>query len=828
MEFPVDVLEATSHGELERSARTYMNELLYADPDHAHYFTLPSGKKVQISLSSVGFVPLYGANLLHKVLALFTPQDQLTAVALFLANQWYCVEDILKTANCRREGLIKVRSVGERIVLYMLNRIVYRTIEMESGEMPFLCHSENDYAKIFWKNGQAVGFYSVKPKGSVCNNSLRQCYFLPVLDTIFVRKAHRGKGFGLQMLEDFVDSFNEDELGLRYPLSPAMTSVCRHYLDRYPADVDLIWEVEGVGGPYQRTKVAYKLSSRPLNDTHKDGHGKDNGRNGDIVEDEVEESKEPCLNITEEVIVVNKHHKVTEESDTPISTRTRSSEHRWRKRVRDEDGTKEVDTRPDKINRSLALVITKKKSSMEMEEVERKEFTPADGLGGVESVTEDPAETPVLFSFALSFSHTHKTDLKQDEDKKGGAAEKDESAIQNEEEEMEVMEQAEEHKAPVEKTMDASEETTAEVPPVDEDNQVLKVGPLACLQQKVKDAPASEEDMVVEHEKKEADKQVAPADKKQEVSPMAKEKKEVAPAVHEEQEVAPGLEESQKVSSANKDNVVVVAPAVEEEEDEAPTPVEEQEEVPPTKEKQYVDVAELDDAPSVEEEPEVAPENGKNKVMPSAEEEVASETDDDEVAPKVKKQEVDFPAEETSSSSLATDPEEEQGLDEEAMDLLNNMEEIADVSEQSSKEDESQPWREKENNTLAVEDKEEAQIEEEMDEEEEEKNAPDFSAVHQASRTKAALPTSKRTSKRLSKMTVEDDEDEQGEANVIEEDKGMSSEEEKVTTEEEAEHSSEEEEQVQDPPVIDKRVLRGKTKVIQTTQRTRSKRRGKI
>ncbi|XP_046724232.1 soluble lamin-associated protein of 75 kDa [Silurus meridionalis] len=667
MEFPVDVLEATSHGELERSARTYMNELLYADPDHAHYFTLPSGKKVQISLSSVGFVPLYGANLLHKVLALFTPQDQLTAVALFLANQWYCVEDILKTANCRREGLIKVRSVGERIVLYMLNRIVYRTIEMESGEMPFLCHSENDYAKIFWKNGQAVGFYSVKPKGSVCNNSLRQCYFLPVLDSIFVRKAHRGKGFGLQMLEDFVDSFNEDELGLRYPLSPAMTSVCRHYLDRYPADVDLIWEVEGVGGPYQRTKVAYKLSSRPLSDTHKGGHGEDNGRNGDIVEDEVEESKEPCLNITEEVIVVNKHHKVTEESDTPISTRTRSSEHRWRKRVRDEDGTKEVDTRPDKINR------------MEMEEVERKEFT---------LLTRATHQSPHALE---QRAQVEEESQRRRWDKRGGYP-----ARQN---------------------------------------------------QQLTEASSS------------------------------------------------WFRGVTKVSSANKDNVVVVAPAAEEEEDEAPTAVEEQEEVPPAKEKQYVDVEELDVAPSVEEDSETK---------------------------------VDFLAEETSSSSLATDPEEEQGQDEEAMDILNNMEEIADVSEQSSKEDESQPCGEKENNTLAVEDKEEAQIEEEMDEEEEEKNAPDFSAVHQASRTKAALPTSKRTSKRLSKMTVEDDEDEQGESNVIEEDKGMSSEEEKVTTEEEAEHSSEEEEQVQDPPVIDKRVLRGKTKVIQTTQRTRSKRRGKI
>lgn len=62
----------------------------------------------------------------------------------------------------------------------------------------------------------------MSPAGSVCNNSFRQCYVLPVMDSIFVRKAYRGKGYGLQMLEDFVDSFNEDELGLKYPLSPVM------------------------------------------------------------------------------------------------------------------------------------------------------------------------------------------------------------------------------------------------------------------------------------------------------------------------------------------------------------------------------------------------------------------------------------------------------------------------------------------------------------------------------------------------------------------------------------------------------------------------------
>lgn len=36
---------------------------------------------------------------------------------------------------------------------------------MERNEVPFLCHGSNDYAKILWRKGEAIGFYSVKPKG---------------------------------------------------------------------------------------------------------------------------------------------------------------------------------------------------------------------------------------------------------------------------------------------------------------------------------------------------------------------------------------------------------------------------------------------------------------------------------------------------------------------------------------------------------------------------------------------------------------------------------------------------------------------------------------
>lgn len=58
--------------------------------------------------------------------------------------------------------------------------------------------------------------------GSLCRNFLTQCYQLPVMDTVFVRKCHRGKGHGVKILEDFVGSFRKEYIGLKFPLSEAI------------------------------------------------------------------------------------------------------------------------------------------------------------------------------------------------------------------------------------------------------------------------------------------------------------------------------------------------------------------------------------------------------------------------------------------------------------------------------------------------------------------------------------------------------------------------------------------------------------------------------
>uniref|UniRef100_A0A8D0FAU3 Soluble lamin-associated protein of 75 kDa n=1 Tax=Strix occidentalis caurina TaxID=311401 RepID=A0A8D0FAU3_STROC len=178
MAFPVDMLNSYSHEDLENSAEDYLSDLRCGDPNCPEFFSLSDHRKIPISLSTVGFVPLYGGEQTHKVLALFAPEDSLT--------------------------------------------------------------------------------------GSICSSSLTQSYQLPVLDTMFVRKKHRGKDFGLIMLEDFVDSFTEDTLGLRYPLSSFMYIACKHYFEKYPGDHDLLWEVEGAGHWFQRTPITTVLQREKL------------------------------------------------------------------------------------------------------------------------------------------------------------------------------------------------------------------------------------------------------------------------------------------------------------------------------------------------------------------------------------------------------------------------------------------------------------------------------------------------------------------------------------------------------------------------------------
>lgn len=95
--------------------------------------------------------------------------------------------------------------------------------------------------------------------GSLCSSFLTQNYQLPVLETMFVKKRYTGKDVGLFVLENFVDSFTEDALGLWYLLSSLKYTASKQYFEKYPRDHELLWEVEGVGHWHQQIPVTRAL-----------------------------------------------------------------------------------------------------------------------------------------------------------------------------------------------------------------------------------------------------------------------------------------------------------------------------------------------------------------------------------------------------------------------------------------------------------------------------------------------------------------------------------------------------------------------------------------
>ncbi|KAK7131324.1 hypothetical protein R3I94_016457 [Phoxinus phoxinus] len=770
MELPVDVLVSGRHEDLESSAQSYMNKLLYSNPDNTQYLTLPSTRKIQISPANVGFAPLYGTNLKHKVLALFAPEDQFTAVALFLADQWYTVEDILRTSNPTREGLAKVRSVGERIVLYVLNRIIYRTAEMGSNEVPFLCHGEDVFAKILWKNGEAVGFYSVKSKGSLCNTFVSQCYLLPIMDSIFVRKDHRGNGHGLQMLEDFVDSFKDEELGLKYPLTLAMQKVCRQYLSKYPVDVDLLWEVEGVGGPYQKVKVASKLGSLILQ-CNNSSWAAEEGKNGEVAVNEVEMTEERCLDITEDVVVVNKHLTVAEEmNDLPISTRTRSIERKQKKRPREEPEEGDVENQPEKISRLFEpeaetepnAVVPETKIHRDGENGEQEEET---SVQVEEAVTaEAPAtDTEILVAEVNGeMSDSQEVDIERSADTSDDAQAdqvcplEPEAVIQNgADEEMEVEREAQDD------TPKESEEPSEAVEQID--------------QELVTEEKQEAEAELVTEEKQEAEAEVVPPVEEEEVEVEQEQNEEVTPAVKEE-----------------------AASAVEETEGTHPPAVPEA----PVLQTEIECVSSVQDNEASEEPavPEQEASEEETATFPSA-------TGEEEVIIETKGPTMNLEDETASDEPLET--EESQPA--------------MEVSEKEGPEEEKPPETDekdepKEEDTVTTEDDDEGKSSDDTHD-----SSPGV-RVLRGGRGKPVPPTPKRTSGRLSKAVVVQALDEEFDEEE-EEEKLTSTEEEKGSTEEDeaAEHNSEDEEE---PPVIDRRVLRRKTRVIQSTP-TKAKRRSK-
>eukprot|EP00069_Balaena_mysticetus_P008809 bmy_06117T0 len=100
-------------------------------------------------------------------------------VAVYVKESWWTTEDVLRTSDPAREGLMKVQSFGERIVLFILNVVIFGRLErnLDDDDMFFLPHSVKEEAKILWRDGAAVGFYTTKRKGKGHAAVWGHCHF---------------------------------------------------------------------------------------------------------------------------------------------------------------------------------------------------------------------------------------------------------------------------------------------------------------------------------------------------------------------------------------------------------------------------------------------------------------------------------------------------------------------------------------------------------------------------------------------------------------------------------------------------------------------------
>ncbi|XP_069018664.1 protein FAM169B [Embiotoca jacksoni] len=274
--YPVD-LPAVDDADPTSASQRYLSSL-ESGRCNDEWFQSSETSKVAITAANTSRLQLFEDDRpACAVLALHPPDDPTRVVALYLHEKWWRLEDVLRTSRESRSGLVPVHSIVERLVVFLLSRVVERPSQEGAS---FSRHPPTESCRVLWTDGRAVGFYTVKHRGSLCDGWSGCCYLLPVLDTALVRRSCRRRGFGLQMLEDFCSSFSTEEfLGVSSPLSTGMAAVLRTFLQKHEEHRGRLYEVEAPGGWAQRQNIwlniqlgRYPLGvneeSRPDNETN--------------------------------------------------------------------------------------------------------------------------------------------------------------------------------------------------------------------------------------------------------------------------------------------------------------------------------------------------------------------------------------------------------------------------------------------------------------------------------------------------------------------------------------------------------------------------------
>ncbi|XP_066993284.1 protein FAM169B [Anabrus simplex] len=169
-------------------------------------------------------------------------------------------EDIL-VRDATLNGWLQAETDLDKVVHYTLSQILYKEHEPPNEnelEVVFDVPDPLDVIKILWIDGKAVGFYTVKPKGTTIEETF-QVYCMATLDTAYIRKQFRRQGHCTRMITDLLQSYPEQDIGFSSPISNSMKKVLKKYLTQQPELQNRFWEIEGAGEEGQRKLIWYSI-----------------------------------------------------------------------------------------------------------------------------------------------------------------------------------------------------------------------------------------------------------------------------------------------------------------------------------------------------------------------------------------------------------------------------------------------------------------------------------------------------------------------------------------------------------------------------------------
>nr|CAD7591865.1 unnamed protein product [Timema genevievae] len=163
-----------------------------------------------------------------------------------------------------RSSELGVSSAADRVVHYTLSQILYNTYEPPSDnelEVLYDIPDRGDQIKILWLQKAAIGFYTVKLKGTLIENTDEK-YAMHMLDTAYIRTTHRRQGHGLSILIDLLQGRVGQDMGLSSPISRSMWRVLKRFLRDFPEWRENLWEMEGAGKEGNRKLIWLSLASK--------------------------------------------------------------------------------------------------------------------------------------------------------------------------------------------------------------------------------------------------------------------------------------------------------------------------------------------------------------------------------------------------------------------------------------------------------------------------------------------------------------------------------------------------------------------------------------